>query len=63
MRIIWHGMKKAGFISTGSLRVLESYWKVIEIENVIIQDLESFGQAMAFYNGYGKVSDFCLERC
>ena len=31
------------------------FWKVIEIENAIFHDLESFGKEMILYNGYGKV--------
>ena len=37
------------------------FWKVMEIENVIPQDLESFWKKQYFQNGYGKVLDFCLE--
>ena len=34
----------------------------MEIEIAIFQDLESFGKERIFYNGYGKVLDFCLEK-
>ena len=34
----------------------------MEIEGTIFQDLESFGKEMIFYNGYGKILDFCLEK-
>ena len=38
------------------------FWKVMEIENAIFQDLQSFWKRDKFYIGYGKVLDFCLEK-
>ena len=61
MRIIWHGMKKAGFISTGSVLVLESYWKVIEIENVIFQDLEVLDKRWLFIMAMEKFRIFAWK--
>ena len=37
-------------------------WKVMEIDNAILQDLESFGKREVFQNGYGNVLDFCLGK-
>ena len=34
----------------------------MEIDNAIVQDLESFGIIKVFQNGYAKVSDFCLGK-
>ena len=34
----------------------------MEIENAIVQDLESFGKREVFQNGYGRVFDFCLQK-
>ena len=34
--------------NAGSLGVLESFWKVMEIENAIFQDLECFGKERIF---------------
>ena len=50
-------MKIGSLVYSGLIRV----WKVIEFENAIFQDLESFGRE-DFQNGYGKVLDFCLEK-
>ena len=38
------------------------FWKVIEIDNAVFQDLESFGKREDFQTGYGKVLDFCLGK-
>ena len=35
------------------------FWKVMEIDNASIQNLESFGKREVFQNGYGEVLDFC----
>ena len=37
------------------------FCKLMEIENAIFQDLESFGREY-FQKGYGTVLDFCLEK-
>ena len=37
------------------------FWKVMEIDNTIFQDLESFGKEI-FQSGYGKGLDFCLKK-
>ena len=41
---------------------LYGFQKVLEIDNAILQDLESFGKREVFQNGYGKVLDFCLGK-
>ena len=38
------------------------FWKVMEIENAIFQDLGKFWKGEDFQNGFGKVLDFCLEK-
>ena len=38
------------------------FWKVMEIENAVFQDLESFRKEMIFYNDFGKVLAFCLQK-
>ena len=35
-------------------------WKVMEIDNAIFQDLESFGKREIFQTGYGIVLEYCL---
>ena len=35
-----------------------TFWKVLEIDNAIFQELESFGKREVFQNVYGKVLDF-----
>ena len=32
----------------------EKFWKVMEIENAVFEELESFGKERSFQNGYGK---------
>ena len=34
----------------------------MEIENAILQDLESFRKERLFQHGYERVLDFCLEK-
>ena len=37
-------------------------WKVMEIDNTIFQDLESFGKRDVFQIFHGKVLDFCVGK-
>ena len=37
------------------------FWKAMEIDNTVFQDLENFGKGL-FLNRYGKVLDFCLGK-
>ena len=41
-------------------KCLQKFWKVMEIDNAIYQDLERFGKREASQNCRGKVLDFCL---
>ena len=38
------------------------FWKVMEIDDTVFQDLKSFGKRDIFLNGCGKVLDFCLGK-
>ena len=56
-------MSHESFIIIGSVWVLESFrkfGKVMEIDNAIFQDLESFRKRETFQNCYVKFLDFCL---
>ena len=37
-----------------------TFWKIMEIDNASIQNVESFGKGEVFQNGFGKLLDFCL---
>ena len=38
------------------------FWKVMEIDIAIFEDLDNFGQGEVFQTGYEKVLDFCLGK-
>ena len=49
-------------ISSLNIRGLYRFWKAKEMDNAILQDLESFGKREVFQNGYGEVLHFCLGK-
>ena len=58
--IIWGKVSHFPFAKYRLRTGFAKFWKVIKVDNSILQDLESFGEREVFQNGHEKVVDFCL---
>ena len=53
----WNRLTRA--LVTGRARTgFGRFWKVMEFDNAVFQDPESFGKREVFQNGYGEGLDF-----